>query len=189
MFNNIRSDINRYIATEDIHSQRQFLFVLPFAYSLWSVLSYRFGRWARYECKAPFVSFLLKILSRIIHEILMLLTGIQIPFGAVIGKGLYVGHVGALVVSSGAVIGENCNLSVGVVIGQGGRGDNKGSPTLGHGVYVGVGAKVIGKITIGNNVAVGANAVVIKDVPDNAVVVGVPARIINYNGSKEFIRN
>jgi len=188
MFIIIKADIRRYVATEDINTRTKFLLILPFAYSLWSVLSYRFGRWARYECKIPVISLLLKILSRIIHEFVMLLTHIQIPFGVTIGKGLYIGHIGTLVINSQTIIGENCNLSAGVVIGQGGRGANKGSPTIGDGVFIGVGAKIFGKIKIGNNVAIGANAVVTKDIPDNAVVVGIPAKILNYNGSKEFVR-
>jgi serine O-acetyltransferase len=84
-------------------------------------------------------------------------------------------------------MGEYCNLSQGVTIGVGGRGENSGCPKLGDRVFIGPGAKILGSISIGNDVAIGANAVVTKDLPDNAVAVGVPAKIISYKGSKDFI--
>jgi serine O-acetyltransferase len=84
-------------------------------------------------------------------------------------------------------MGECCNLSQGVTIGQAGRGHERHVPIIGDRVYIGPGAKLFGRITIGNDVAIGANAVVTKDIPDNAVSVGVPARVINFNSSREFI--
>lgn len=113
--------------------------------------------------------------------------GIQIPWDTKIGKGFYVGHYGTIVVNGSAVIGDNVNISQGVTIGQANRGKRKGVPTIGNEVYIGPGAKVIGKITIGNNVAIGANAVVTDDVPDNACVAGVPAKIISMNGSTGYV--
>ena len=113
--------------------------------------------------------------------------GISIPYQTPIGPGFYIGHFGGIVVSSGAQIGANCNLSQGVTIGQINRGSKQGTPRLGDNVYVGPGAKILGQITVGNNVAIGANAVVIKDVPDGAVVVGVPARVISHEGSSGYI--
>ena len=74
-----------------------------------------------------------------------------------------------------------------MVIGHAGRGGKQFVPIIGDRVYIGPGAKLFGKIRIGNDVAIGANAVVTKDVPDNAVVVGVPAKIISYKGSSDFI--
>ena len=104
-------------------------------------------------------------------------------------KAIYIGHFGGIIISGGAVIGRNCNISQGVTIGIAGKGKNRGIPIIGEGVYIGAGAKLIGKIHVGNNVAIGANAVVTKDVPDNAVVGGIPAKIISMNGSFEFINN
>ena len=74
-----------------------------------------------------------------------------------------------------------------MTLGWAGRGDKKGCPIIGDRVYIGAGAKVIGKVRVGNNVAIGANSVVTKDVPDNAVVGGVPAKIINYSSSSDYI--
>lgn len=104
-----------------------------------------------------------------------------------IGKGFYIGHFGTIVVHSSAVIGDNVNISQGVTIGATNRGNRQGIPTIGNQVYIGPGAKIIGKITVGNNVAIGANAVVTKDVPDNAVVAGVPAKIISMQGGEGYI--
>ena len=113
--------------------------------------------------------------------------GIQIPWGTRIGKGFYIGHFGTIVVNGGTVIGDNVNISQGVTIGQTNRGKRKGVPVIGNGVYIGPGAKVIGKVTIGNNVAIGANAVVTEDVPDNACVAGVPAKIVSMNGAEGYV--
>ena len=85
------------------------------------------------------------------------------------------------------MIGDNVNISQGVTIGQTNRGKRKGVPVIGNGVYIGPGAKVIGKVTIGNNVAIGANAVVTEDVPDNACVAGVPAKIVSMNGAEGYV--
>lgn len=115
--------------------------------------------------------------------------GIDIPIGLSVGKGLYIGHFGGIVVGSEVKIGNNLNLSHGVTLGQVNRGAKKGSPVVGNNVYIGTGAKVLGKIQIGNNVAIGANCVVIDDVPDNAVVVGIPGKIVSYNGSQGYVNN
>jgi len=94
-----------------------------------------------------------------------------------------------IVVSDYAQIGKNCNISHGVTVGQMNRGGRKGTPTIGDNVYIGPGARVIGQIRIGNNVAIGANTVVTKDVPDNAVLVGAPGRVISLNDSTDYVMN
>lgn len=188
MLENVKEDIRRYIVTEDIATTRQLLSMYMENFSLWYILSYRFGRWVRQKCRVPFLRQVLMVCTRMTHNLLSLLTGIQIGFDAKIGKGLYIGHHGMLIVNGKVVIGDYCNLGPGVVIGQGGRRENRGVPVLGNKVYVGVGAKIIGKIQIGDEVAVGANAVVTKDVPSHVTVAGIPARIINQNGSSNFIR-
>ena len=113
--------------------------------------------------------------------------GISIPFITKIDKGFYIGHFGCIVVNPSTVIGKNVNISQGVTIGATNRGNNKGVATIGDGVYIGPGAKIIGAVKIGNNVAIGANAVVTHDVPDNAVVAGVPAKIISMNGATGYV--
>jgi len=115
--------------------------------------------------------------------------GIAIPFTTSIGSGLYIGHFGCIIVHRKTVIGRNCNLSHGVTLGQANRGKNKGYATIGDNTFIGPGAKVVGAVSIGDNVAIGANCVVTKDVPNNAVVAGVPAKIISYKGSVDYIGN
>lgn len=110
--------------------------------------------------------------------------GIEIPRAATIGPGLYIGHFGGIIVSSAAVIGENCNISHGITIGAAGSRQHGGVPRIGNNVYIGPGAKVFGRITIGNNVKIGANCVVHKDVPENAVVALNPGfEIISFKGN------
>jgi len=117
------------------------------------------------------------------------LLGIDISPDAQIGPGLFIGHFGGIVVSNKAKIGSNCNLSLGVVIGETFGGQNPGVPTIGNSVYIGPGAKIIGKIMVGNEAAIGAGAVVVSDVPDGCVVAGNPARIVSLDGSKAYITN
>jgi len=124
-----------------------------------------------------------------IFKILGLFLGIQIHLRAKIGKGFYIGHYGEIFI--GAIeMGKYCNVSQQVSIGHGGRGtDRHGVPKIGEYVYIGPGAKLFGKIRIGNNVSIGANAVVSKDIPDNAIVVGNPGRIVGYQEKNEYIHN
>lgn len=115
--------------------------------------------------------------------------GIFIPCGTPVGVGFYIGHCGDIHFNPQSKVGRNCNISQGVTLGQANRGKNKGHPTIGDHVYIGPGAKIVGAVRVGNNVAIGANCVVTKDVPDNAVVVGVPARVISYDGAAEYVEH
>ncbi|MBC7812390.1 MAG: hypothetical protein H7175_14635, partial [Burkholderiales bacterium] len=85
------------------------------------------------------------------------------------------------------IIGENCNVSHEVTMGVAGRGSSKGLPTIGNRVYIAPGTKIIGKVEVGDDVAIGANSVVTKSIPDCAVVGGAPAKVISYRGSFDFI--
>ncbi len=113
--------------------------------------------------------------------------GINIPYNTSIGPGFYIGHFGNINVNSRAKLGKDCNISSGVTIGESSRGRLQGVPTIGDKVYIGPGAKIIGRIRIGNNVAIGANSVVTRDVPDDAVVAGVPGEVISYNGARGYV--
>jgi len=113
--------------------------------------------------------------------------GISIPFATDIGNGLTIGHFGGIVVNERVRIGNNCNISHGVTLGKTNRGNRNGYPQIGDNVYIGPGAKIIGGIRIGNNVAIGANCVVTRDVPDNSVVIGIPGRVISQDGSVGYI--
>lgn len=115
--------------------------------------------------------------------------GIDISHSTKIGSGFYIGHFGGIVVHTNAVIGKNCNISHGVTIGQTNRGDKAGCPSIGDNVYIGPGAKIVGDITIGNNAAIGANSVITKDIPNNAVAVGIPGKVISYDSSAGYVNN
>lgn len=107
------------------------------------------------------------------------------------GPGLCLCHVGPIIINDHCNIGANARIHVGVNIGNYSRLDKNwvpdNTPTIGNNVYIGPGAKIFGKIKIGNNVAIGANAVVTKDVPDDVTVAGVPAKVINDEGSHGLI--
>ena len=101
----------------------------------------------------------------------MIRWGIDLPAEAQIGPGLRIGHFGGIVVSKDVVIGRNLDLSHGVTIGVSGEGSQRGTPRIGDNVYVAPGAKLFGPIVIGNNVKIGANAVVYQTVSDDCIVV------------------
>jgi serine O-acetyltransferase len=105
-------------------------------------------------------------------------TGIEIHPGARIEKGVFIDHGMGVVIGETAELGEGCVLYQGVTLGGTGKAKQKRHPTLGKNVVVGSGAKILGNITIGDNVKVGAGSVVVKDVPPNCTVVGVPGRIV-----------
>jgi len=128
-----------------------------------------------------------KWLARFTSYIARWLTGIEIHPGATIGRRVFIDHGMGVVVGETAEVGDDCTLYHGVTLG--GTSWNKGRrhPTLKPGVVVGAGAKILGPITIGANARVGSNAVVVKDVPDNATAVGIPARILD--SAAEKLRN
>ncbi|MFZ1289753.1 MAG: hypothetical protein WAR79_06670 [Melioribacteraceae bacterium] len=113
--------------------------------------------------------------------------GISIPFTTQIDTGFYIGHFGGIFVNPMTIIGKNCNISQDVTLGIKNRGENTGTPIIGDNVYIGPGVKIFGKIKIGNNVAIGANCVVTKDISDNSVVVGIPGKTISNSGSTGYI--
>jgi serine O-acetyltransferase len=124
----------------------------------------------------------LKWLARMNSHIARWLTGIEIHPGATIGRRFFIDHGMGVVIGETAEIGDDCTLYHGVTLGGTSWNKGKRHPTLQHGVVVGAGAKVLGPITIGANGRVGSNAVVVKDVPANATVVGVPGRIAGEAG-------
>ena len=126
----------------------------------------------------------LPILPRLIMSLGRWLTGIEIHPGARIGRGLFIDHGMGVVIGETAVIGDNVTLFQGVTLGGTGKERGKRHPTLGNNVVIGAGAKVLGNIVIGEGSYIGANAVVIKEVPPNSTVVGIPGRITKQDGRK-----
>ena len=117
-------------------------------------------------------------LARLISQIGKFFTGIEIHPGAKIGKRLFIDHGTGIVIGETATIGDNCTIYHGVTLGGTGKDVNKRHPDIGDNVMIGCGAKILGPIKIGNNVKIGANAVVTKDVQDNSTVVGIPGKVL-----------
>jgi len=141
-----------------------------------AIVSHRIAHWL-WKVKIP-------LLPRAISQISRFITGIEIHPGAQIGQGFFIDHGMGVVVGETTIIGNNVTLFQGVTLGGTGKETGKRHPTLGNNIVVGTGAKVLGNITIGDNSYIGANAVVIKDVPTNSTVVGVPGKITKQDGKK-----
>lgn len=119
------------------------------------------------------------ILFRLLHRHYSYKYGFQIPVITDIGEGLYIGHFGTIIINSRTMIGKNCNISPGVVIGQISQGSKKGTPRIGDFVWIGSNSVIVGNITIGSNVVVAPGTYVNFNVPDNSCVIGNPG-VIHY---------
>jgi serine O-acetyltransferase len=120
----------------------------------------------------------LKFLGRFVSHIGRFMTGIEIHPGATIGRGFFIDHGMGVVIGETAEIGDNCTLYHGVTLGGTSWAKEKRHPTLGDNVIIGSGAKILGPFTLGDNCKVGSNSVVVKEVPENATVVGIPGRVV-----------
>ena len=122
--------------------------------------------------------------ARLISQLARAWTGIEIHPGATIGKGFFIDHGMGVVIGETTEIGDNCSIYQGVTLGGTGKDLGKRHPTLGDNVMVGAGAKVLGPFTIGDNSKIAAGAVVLKEIPDDATAVGVPARVVRQQGRR-----
>jgi serine O-acetyltransferase len=139
----------------------------------WAVAVYRFGRWTR---SAPvMIKPLAHFAYFFAYSIVRLATGIDIPRGAQFGPGLLIHHFGGIIIHPQSVVGARCVMRHGVTIGA---KDSSGPPKIGDDVVIGAYAQLLGSITVGDGARIGAMAVVLRDVPDGATVVGNPGRII-----------
>ena len=127
----------------------------------------------------------LRTLARGISQFARFLTGVEIHPGAKIGKCLFIDHGMGIVIGETAEIGDYCNIYHGVTLGGTGKDQGKRHPTLGNHVLVGAGAKILGPFTVGDNARIGGNAVVLKEVPPNATVVGVPGVIVTKGDNQQ----
>jgi len=144
-----------------------------------AVVVFRFGHWTLGQPK--WMRIVLDPIYILANALVQILWGIEISRRARIGPGLNITHFGGITVSGDAVIGKDCNLSHASTIGQSGEG----TPVIGDDVYIAPGARIFGRIRVGNNVKIGANAVVYKDIPDNAIVAMAPGfQILSYAGNR-----
>ena len=123
-------------------------------------------------------------LARWLSQLARFLTGIEIHPGAKVGERLFIDHGMGVVVGETTIIGNDVLIYQGVTLGGTGLEKGKRHPTIGNNVVIGTGAKVLGNITVGDNSYIGANSVVIKDVPPNSTVVGIPGRVTKQDGKK-----
>jgi serine O-acetyltransferase len=180
---NILSDLSRYHVTD----KRSYAALVVMCPGVIAGIYYRIGHWIWYPAEVnPTYLYLLRPFYMLGKRLVEVYAGASLSTQARIGRGLYIGHFGSIFIGA-SVIGENCTLSHEVTIGVAGRSDERGLPTIGDRMFIGAGAKIIGPITVGNDVAVGANAVVMMDLPDCAVAAGIPAKIISYKGSFDFV--
>ena len=175
MFNHLKQDIS-IVFDRDPAARTHFevlttypgvhaLILHRFSHCLWRLKLYWFGRF--------------------FSNLGRFLTGIEIHPGATIGQRVFIDHGMGIVIGETAVIGDDCTLYHGVTLGGTSWNKGKRHPTLKSGVVIGAGAKVLGPITIGKNAKIGSNAVVVKDVPENATAVGIPARILEEEQAKQ----
>ncbi|MBU5591375.1 serine O-acetyltransferase [Clostridium sp. MSJ-4] len=191
MFKDIKYDIKNIMKNDP--AARSFIEVLLLYPSIHVLIYYRIAHFF-YSKKVFFM-------ARLVSQLGRFLTGIEIHPGAKIGRGLFIDHGMGVVIGETAEVGENVTIYHGVTLGGTGKEVGKRHPTIGDNVIIGTGAKVLGPIFVGNGAKIGANAVVLKDVPSQATAVGIPAKILNvkkpatiieikdYKGMKRSIFN
>ncbi|MES1258813.1 MAG: serine acetyltransferase [Acidobacteriota bacterium] len=162
MFENLREDWRTYEGS----LSRQ---------GLWVMAVYRFGRW-RYTVRPKALRMPLSLVYRVLKLASQILTGIDLPCEATVGRRFLIEHFGGIIVSGDAVFGDDCIIRNGVTVGLR-RTNERGAPVFGNRVDIGAGAVIVGRIHVGDDVSIGANAVVLTDVPPNSIAVGVPAKI------------
>ena len=178
MFRSLREDIASVFARD------------PAARSTWEVLSCYPGLHALYMHKLAkwFWNRRLRWFGRFLSHLARWFTGIEIHPGATIGRRVFIDHGMGVVIGETAEIGDDTTLYHGVTLGGTTWKKGKRHPTLGKGVVVGAGAKILGPINVGDGAKVGSNAVVVKDVPPGATVVGVPGRIVEDGAAQQAAR-
>jgi serine O-acetyltransferase len=169
MFDNIRADLRSHGGNWG-------------AQGFWALAVYRLGRW-RYGLQPALLRRAFSLLYKILYKGVQVVTGIELPCEAVIGRNFVIDHFGGIVISGYARFGDDCRIRNGVVVGLQ-RVGHACAPVFGNNVDIGAGAKILGAITIGNNVSIGANAVVIHSVPDDSIAVGVPA-VVRARGTSD----
>lgn len=174
MWKTIRSDIQ---AVFDNDPAARSMFEVVFTYSgLHAIWWHRIAHW--------FFRKRLFTIARILSQISRFLTGIEIHPGAVIGKRLFIDHGMGVVIGETCVIGDDVVLYQGVTLGGTGKEKGKRHPTIGNKVVISSGAKVLGSFKVGDNSNIGANAVVLREVPPNSTVVGIPGKVVKRDGMR-----
>lgn len=163
-----------------------FVTIIFFTQGFWAITQYRLAH-SVYKMRVPIVKQVLQLFMLLWQKGIEITTGISIPASAKIGHSFYIGHFGGVILNAKANIGNNCNISQGVTIGVSGQGEKRGVPVIGNDVYIGANAVLAGKISLQNNAVIGACSLVTTDVEENAVMLGVPAVKVSDKGSKGYV--
>ena len=174
MFNRLREDI-RAVFERDPAATSYLEVILTYA-GLHALLCHRVSHWL-WMRKMPFI-------PRFLSQLCRFFTGIEIHPGATIGRGFFIDHGMGVVIGETSEIGDNVTLFQGVTLGGTGKERGKRHPTIGNNVVIGTGAKILGAIRIGDHVRIGANSVVLQDVPPYSTVVGIPGRVVRIKDKK-----
>jgi serine O-acetyltransferase len=173
----VREDINSVMESDPAATSRLEVFL---CYSgLHAVWAYRFHHWLWRKG--------LRLLPRLLSQFARWMTQVEIHSGAEIGRRLFIDHGSGVVIGETSIVGDDVTLYQGVTLGGTGKATGKRHPTIRNNVVVGGGAKILGNITVGENCRIGAGSVVLRDVPDNSTVVGVPGHIVFRNGKRVVI--
>lgn len=172
MFKSLRENVKAVFERDP--AAKSVLEVLLCYPGLHAITGYRIANW--------FYRHRLFLIARVISQISRFFTGIEIHPGAKIGKGLFIDHGMGVVIGETTEIGDNVTLYQGVTLGGTGKEKGKRHPTIGNNVIISAGAKVLGGFTVGDNAKIGAGAVVLKAVPPNTTVVGVPGKVVVKDG-------
>jgi len=188
MFETIRADIGRKMRGYGVRPQDKGFFrkrITPLLeFGTVAVIVHRFGRWV-YSLKIPVIRQVMIFIYLVINTICLAITGIHVQRESDIGPGLVIHNSNCIFILAKR-IGHSCTVNQGVSVASV-RGT--GWPTLGNNVYLGAGCKVMGGVTVGDNVVVSANSLVVVDVPSNCTVMGVPARIISRETVSPYLKS
>ena len=170
-FKEVGEDI-RNIVEKDPAARNGFEVLICYP-GIWALILHRPAHWLRHK---------LKLIARIISQLARWLTGVEIHPGATIGRRCFIDHGMGIVIGETAEVGDDVTIYHGVTLGGTGKDSGKRHPTIGNRVLVSAGAKVLGPFKVGDDVKIGAGSVVVKEIPPNCTVVGIPGTIIKRNG-------
>jgi serine acetyltransferase len=179
-----RSDIARYRQYRPGVSPLNLLFTHQ---GLWALLEHRIASGVNNAALPPVIKRPCLYALEIWQKAVEILTGISISCEACIGPGFYIGHFGPIFIGKDAIIGAHCSISHGVTIGESGRGTQRGTPRLGDRVLIGANAVLAGKLSVGNDAVIAPNSLVIYDVSESSVMMGVPAKCFSMAGSRDIV--
>ena len=160
--------------------------IVFFTQGFWAITHHRLAH-AVYKLPIPVVKHILHFFCLLAQKAIEITTGISIPAAAKIGHSFYIGHFGSIILNANTQIGNNCNIAQGVTIGVSGLGEKRGVPSIGNNVYIGANCVIAGKITIADDVLIGACSLVNTDVTARSVMLGVPAVKISEKSSEGYI--